>query len=156
MLCAMRKFWLFVKFWLPPLLWMSVIFCASTSAGSFNHSSRILAPLLRWLYPGIADATVNDLVFAARKMAHLTEYGLFAILLWRAIRQHTAKDTRPWRWREAGWAVLIVACYAATDEFHQTFVPGRGPAVHDVLLDTLGGALGLVVLWAVGRKIKRW
>jgi VanZ family protein len=47
-----------------------------------------------------------------------------------------------------GWAlaaIVIVGCYAALDEFHQSFVPGRTPAVSDVLLDTAGGIAAQVV-----------
>jgi VanZ family protein len=53
--------------------------------------------------------------------------------------------------------ILIVAGYAALDEFHQSFVPGRTAAVTDVLLDTSGGAaaqllIALAVLWHGVRK----
>ena len=74
----------------------------------------------------------------------------------RALRQHTSKDTRPWSWREAKWVLAMVFAYACTDEIHQMFVPDRGAAVHDVLLDTIGGALGLLALWLAGRWSKRW
>lgn len=156
MLCAVRRFGLFIKYWLPPLLWMSLIFFGSADSASVSHSSRIIGPLVRWLFPALSENGVDTCVLVARKCAHLTEYGLFAMLLWRAIRQPVARDTRPWKWREAGLALIIVVCYASTDEIHQLFVPGRGPSVHDVLIDTLGGTLGLLLLWALGRRTKRW
>ena len=43
-------------------------------------------------------------------------------------------------------AVLISACYAATDEFHQLFVPGRSGEVRDVLVDTAGAVIGILFL----------
>jgi VanZ family protein len=50
---------------------------------------------------------------------------------------------------------LIVALYAASDEFHQSFVPTRTALVSDVFVDTAGGAAGLLALWAFGRRQKR-
>jgi len=151
-----RRLWLFIKFWLPPLLWMSLIFIGSADGASVARSSRIIEPFLRWLFPAMSAEAVGTCVLLARKCAHLAEYGFCAILLWRALRQYTSKDTRPWNWREAKWVLVMIFAYACTDEIHQSFVPGRGGAFHDVLLDTLGGALGLFVLWRAGKISKRW
>lgn len=156
MLCAVRRFWLFIKFWLPPLLWMSLIFIGSADGASVNRSSRIIEPLVRWLFPAMSPEGIGTCVLIARKCAHIAEYALFAILIWRARRQFTIKDKRPWSWREVKVALVIVFAYACTDEIHQCFVPGRQGAVMDVLLDTLGGALGLFVLWRAGKLSKQW
>ena len=137
-------------------MWMAVIFTASSDTHSYEHSSRLIAPLLYWLFPHISADTVDWVVFIARKCAHLVEYAVFALLLWRAFHQPGKNDLRPWNWREAGMVLLIVALYAATDEFHQIFVFSRGPSVHDVALDTLGGAMALFTLWLVGRWQKHW
>jgi VanZ family protein len=147
---------LFFQYWLPVLVWMSVIFTASSDTHSYEHSSRIIAPLLYWLFPHISADTVDWIVFIARKCAHLVEYSVFALLLWRAFRRPQKNNPRPWNWREAGIVLLIVALYAASDEFHQIFVATRTPRVHDVVLDTLGGAAGLLALWLIGRWRKRW
>lgn len=152
----MHKLRGFLKYWLPVVIWMAVIFTASSDTHSYEHSSRLIAPLLYWLFPHISANTVDWVVFIARKCAHLTEYSVFALLLWRALRQFFRNDSRNWSWRQAGTTLLIVAFYAATDEFHQRFVAGRTPAVHDVLIDTLGGATGLFLLWLVGRWRKCW
>jgi len=156
MLCPVRRLWLFIKFWLPPLLWMSLIFIGSADSGSVGRSSRIVEPLMHWLFPHMSQEGMWTCVLIARKCAHLTEYGLCAILLWRAKRQFTSKDTRPWDWGEARWAIVMIFLYACTDEIHQCFVPGRGAAFHDVVLDTIGGALGIFVLWRVGKISKKW
>lgn len=156
MLSAVRRLWLFIKYWLPPLLWMSLIFLGSADRASVHRSSRIIEPLVRWLFPAMSDAGVGTCVLVARKGAHLTEYAFCAILLWRALRQHTRHDRRPWSWREPRWALLMVFAYACLDEWHQTFVPGRQGTLHDVLLDTLGGAFGLLLLWRAGKIARRW
>jgi len=156
MLCRVRRLWLFIKYWLPPLLWMSLIFIGSADSGSVNRSSRIIGPLVHWLFPGMSEEGIGTCVLVVRKCAHLTEYGMCAILIWRALRQHTRHDRRPWSWPTAGWAWAIVFAYACTDEFHQSFVPGRGPSAHDVALDMLGATFGLLLLWWAGRLSKRW
>lgn len=135
---------------------MTVIFLASSDTRSFNHSSELLAPLLHWLFPKISDDTVHLLVFIARKCAHTTEYAILAALLWRAFRRPVKNDLRPWNWPQAGWVLLTVFLYAGSDEFHQIFVPTRTASIHDVVIDTLGGAAALLAIWSIGRWQKRW
>jgi VanZ family protein len=53
-------------------------------------------------------------------------------------------------------AILFAALYAASDEFHQSFVPSRGPAVGDVLLDTEGATAAQLAMWLVLRRENRW
>lgn len=150
------KFRAFIIYWLPVVIWMLIIFSASSDSGSFRHSSRIIAPMLHWLFPHIADSTVHAVVFAVRKLAHVTEYAILGLLLWRAIRKPGAANLRPWSWSQAGFALLSVALYATSDEFHQAFVPTREASVWDVLIDTFGGAFGLLFLWIIGRWRKHW
>jgi len=47
--------------------------------------------------------------------------------------------------RSALYALLFVFLYASSDEFHQSFIPGRGPAFTDVLIDTAGGLTGIIL-----------
>jgi VanZ family protein len=150
-----RKLRLLLGYWLPVLVWMGVIFSASSDRASFQHSSRIVEPLLRWLFPKLADEAVHATVLFARKCAHLAEYAVLAVLFWRALRRSSEQGDAPWRWPVAGLTVALVALYAGTDEFHQVFVPSRQASVLDVLLDTLGGVLALLCLWAVGRWRRR-
>jgi VanZ family protein len=146
----------FFKYWLPPLAWMAVVFTASSDTESFEHSSRILAPLLHWLFPQISDDTVHFIVLIARKCAHLIEYAVLAMLLWHALHKPVKNVSHPWSWHEARLVLLLVALYAASDEFHQRFVPTRTAHVTDVFIDAAGGAAGLLAIWLVGRWRKRW
>jgi VanZ family protein len=133
---------------------MVVIFSASGDQGSFQHSSRIIGPLLHWLFPNMQEINVNHVVTFARKCAHLTEYAILAGLFWRALRKPAGFRTLPWLWREAFWAIVFVAFYAMSDEFHQSFVPGREGKVTDVLIDTTGAALGMMFLWILWRILR--
>lgn len=152
----MRRLWSFLYFWLPPLAWMSLIFVLSGNGGSVQNSSRLLGPFFEWLLPQADAATIGQLIFYCRKLAHVAGYYCFAILVWRALRRHTVADRRPWTWREPALTLGIVVLYAIADEVHQTFVPGRQGAVFDVGLDTLGGLLGLASIWLAGRLSRRW
>ena len=143
-------------YWLPVLVWMSVIFSASGDRMSFEHTAGIIGPFVHWLFPQLSDDAVHAVVFTVRKCAHLTEYAVLACLLWRALRKSPGPNARSWQWSEAGLVLVLAALYAASDEIHQTFVPSRQGSVGDVLLDTIGAAIGLLCLWAIGRLRKRW
>lgn len=143
-------------YWLPVVVWMLIIFSASGDQMSFEHSSRIIGPLISWLFPHMPAEAAHNLVVFVRKCGHLTEYAVLTLLWWRALRKARKGDSRPWRWAEAGLALLFVLLYASTDELHQYFVPSRQASVMDVLIDTTGGAAGLLVLWSLGRCLKHW
>ncbi|HKS38852.1 MAG TPA: VanZ family protein [Verrucomicrobiae bacterium] len=145
-----------LKYWLPVLVWMALIFWASTDLMSSQRTSRIIGPLLRWFNPDLSEETIRHVQLVVRKTAHLTEYAILALLLWRAIRKPKKEDGRPWSWREAALAIAVAGAYAMTDELHQHFVASRYGSAWDVLLDTLGAAAGMFVLWALGRWRRLW
>jgi len=146
----------FALYWLPMLLWMALIFGASSDRHSFSHSSRLIGPFVRWLFPHISDHALYRVIFGVRKVAHLTEYAILGLLVWRVLRKPVRNDPRPWEWRQARLALVLVILYAASDEFHQAFVPTRQASVVDVLIDTSGAALGLGALWMAGRWRGHW
>jgi len=135
-------------YWLPAAAWMVMIFVGSTGLLAESRTSRFIAPLLRWLVPGIAEETVGRVVFAIRKCAHAGEYGLLAVLVLAALGGTFRLLPRTWSWRRAGGALLICAGYAVSDEVHQAFVPSRFGNPVDVLIDTAGAVAALLMLWA--------
>jgi len=84
------------------------------------------------------DSGLGTWDFVLRKAAHLTEYAILAALLWRAAGSY-------------GWALVLGVAYAASDEFHQTFVRGRHGSPVDVAIDTVGMLVGL----ALARRLAR-
>lgn len=154
----MTKLRILLKYWLPPLAWMCLIFSASADTKSYQHTTALFVPLLHWLFPQMSQASIDLLHHLFRKTGHLTEYALLALLLWRALRrpQKSDRSARPWRWDEAGLSLTIVFAYAASDEFHQIFVPSRTPLVSDVMIDTAGGVIGLLLLWGIGKILRHW
>ena len=133
---------------MPVLAWMTLIFIASTDLGSAEHTSRYLVPFLHWLRPGISVATIANVQFFIRKAAHLTEYAVLAILLLRALRGQTSGTIV----KQAALVLIVAAIYAATDEFHQSFAPSRTPSARDVLIDSTGAAVGLLIYLAAARR----
>ena len=130
---------------------MVLIFSASADSHSYEHSSFLVEPLLHWLFPQMSQANVDEIHHLIRKCGHLTEYAILALLLWRAISQ----ATNLLAWQRARRTLLIVCLYAATDEFHQSFVPTRTSLVSDVFIDTTGGVIGLLVLWFFSHRRNR-
>jgi VanZ family protein len=139
----------FFQRWFLVLIWMVVIFSASNDRASFQHSSRFLEPVIRWLFPHMPNPQVQDWVFFFRKCAHFTEYAILAMLVWRAFSAAQGPDAagaRAWRWRPALLALTLVVAYAITDEIHQAFVPSRQASAVDVLIDSAGAAFGLAAI----------
>lgn len=127
---------------MPVLLWMVFIFLMSTGEFTTENTSRFIEPVLRFLLPWAAPHTIAVLHGTIRKGGHLTEYFILGLLLFRAFRGDS-KDQIDWRW--AVWAMAVVVLYASSDEFHQSFVPGRTASPIDVGIDTVGGIIAQVV-----------
>jgi VanZ family protein len=82
-----------------------------------------------------------DLIF--KKGAHFTVYAVLAVLFRRAL----PPSRRIWA---LSWMFTVL--YAASDEWHQSFVPGRHPQPTDVLIDACGAATGLLIFWWLQRR----
>lgn len=141
----------FWRYWLPVIVWMALIFSASADAASGARSSRIIEPIIRWVKPDISRETLWTIVVVIRKTAHVLEYAVLAMLLWRARRKPALAKGQPWDWSHAAFAIAVAALYALTDEIHQSLVPNRGASFGDVCLDTAGAVFGVAVVWVLVR-----
>ena len=133
----------FLKYWLPLLIWLGVIFVDSTDLMSAEHTSRFIVPILLWLKPDMAPETIRSILVVIRKCAHVSEYAILALLLWRALR--SGSTLRLKTSMLFGAVLLGCAVIAASDEFHQSFVTSRTSSVRDVLLDIAGAFIGLLI-----------
>jgi VanZ family protein len=140
----------FVNCWMPVIAWMVLIFAGSTDALSAEQTSRFLVPFLRWLDPQISIATIAAIHFTLRKLGHLMEYAILAALLWRGLRGTLTSTTNP---GIAALTFVVTAMFAASDEFHQWFVPSRTASPFDVMIDCIGALLA-VLLCAVFARAK--
>jgi VanZ family protein len=107
-----------VSRWLPVVAWAAVIYAFSSVPSLSTH-------LGTW-----------DLLL--RKLAHMAEYAVLALLLLRATGSYA-------------WALAATVGYACTDELHQTFVQGRHGSPVDVAIDAVGALAGLA-LWRRSRR----
>ena len=140
------------------VMFAAVIFCFSARNGieSTEDSYAVGMEVGRIVHPDFEEWSGDEqLTFAekvdhpVRKLAHATEYAVFAMLLcgvWL--------DARRKRKVSALFAWGTATVYAATDEFHQLFVPGRSGQVKDVLLDSCGAAVGVLILMLVAVLIR--
>jgi VanZ family protein len=132
-----------LRAWWPALVWAVVIFMMSTDTFSSEHTAWVLEPVIRWIKPSLTTLQVEMIHHYIRKAAHFTEYFIFCLLLFRAVRgQH-----RGWRWMWGLTALFIAAAYSALDEVHQAFVASRTASPYDSLLDTTGAFAAMTVLW---------
>ena len=141
---------------------MVIIYCfsAQTGAESGAMSGRITMWVLNLVVPGFGDfspekqeAIRSAVSFAVRKLAHFSEYALLGFSLMLHIAQIEKKIAvrLPWLW---SWCVGTL--YAASDEYHQGFVAGRGPSVRDVMIDSSGVIAGtLLLLWIIWRRTRK-
>lgn len=133
----------FIKYCLPLLVWLGLIFLDSTDLMSAEHTSRFIVPFLRWLKPDISPDTLASIHIIIRKCAHVGEYAILALLLFRAAICMTNLKRSMLILYASVWIVCFLV--AATDEFHQTFVVSRGPSATDVMIDSAGAILGLLI-----------
>lgn len=123
--------------WLFLIIWMLVIFLFSHQANSGEVTHGIIEQIL----PGIKTSSLIDFLnFIIRKSAHITEYFILTLLTISLLKEYTKKERRI-------LLISIIFCflYATTDEFHQSFVAGRTRTFKDVLIDTSGGILALII-----------
>lgn len=115
-----------VTCWLPLLLWAAAIAYLSGR------------PVMPHVGPRL-----NETDYLFDYIAHAAEFGVLCALAWRALRASPAAwlSRRP---ALAAWA--FCALYAALDEAHQAFVPGRMATLPDWLADVVGAALAVVAI----------
>ena len=151
----LKKLWR----WLPVALWLCVIWWFSSHTG--ERSGNLSGGLTEWLLFHViprwdtfsAATRENWLItgrYLIRKGAHMTEFAILAMLLFHAWYD----GKRPLR----RVALLTAPCCllaAMADEFHQAFVPARGPSIGDVFIDFTGALLGILLVLLVVGLVRR-
>jgi VanZ family protein len=132
---------------------MALISVGSTDVLAADETSRFILPFLRWLLPGAQPATLDLLHGAIRKLGHVSEFAVLAVLWYRSL----ALDGRTRRPKAALVAFALTLAFAGLDELHQAFVATRTGSMMDVGWDGLGALCGVVgssLLWG-GRGTQR-
>jgi VanZ family protein len=124
--------------WTLAALWACVIATLSTRYFSADHTAEALA------YTGLSGEVLSEVNHVIRKSAHFTEYAILGFWCSLAIYRQSPKA---YLTKGVILATLICGLYAISDEGHQVFVPNRTPAVKDVLIDSIGAAFAIYVLY---------
>jgi VanZ family protein len=141
----------FLRYWLAPLIWMTVLYWFSTDTFSGQQTGSMLETLLKFTGLSLTDETIARLHFLVRKLAHFSGYAVLGALLWRAFRREAWEW---WRWRWGISAFLVAATYALLDEYHQSLTQTRTPSFVDSLIDMFGSFAALAAIW-VSSRIRR-
>jgi VanZ family protein len=135
------------KYWIPAICVAVFISVFSTHYFSSAETSKILTPFLHWIFPAASSHTLSRMHTAIRKLAHITEFGVFSIAVFHGVRAE-----RPgWRWQWALTTLIIAVGYAGLDEWHQSFVPFREARFRDVLIDSTGAVLAQLFVWVYAK-----
>ncbi len=141
-----------VIFAILTILWMIVIFSFSAKPGNESEEQSIKAGMIvcHMFVPGFGDLSEQQQIDMAqaidhpvRKTAHAAEYAMLAGLVLGAVTVSII------RWKNVLIAISVSVLYAATDEFHQLFVPARSGQVKDVLIDGCGAVIGTLIIWGI-------
>ena len=166
----LRFFWLFIKTllrlilkplsFIPALVMMYIIFSFSAQTGetSSNLSYKVTKEIVivadqvldKNMSEAQIDAAIQKYHFYVRKLAHFTEYMLLAISVAFPLYVYGLRGI---------WLVIFAGAFcvgfAGLDEYHQSFVAGRGPSKRDVCIDSAGAFLGIYItriFGFIGRK----
>ena len=136
------------------LLGGMLVFITYMSARPVEQSAQMSYEIDRWICGILRDryetqAAAVNLDFWVRKTAHGIEYCALGILLFLAAGLLIKNQKKRW-----AAAFLTGVAFAALDEVHQYFVPGRSCELRDMLIDTAGVAAGILLVAAV-RKFRR-
>lgn len=135
--------WTRLRCWLPAISMAILISAFSTHYFSSEQTGRVIYPILKWLFPSANHRTLYLMHVGIRKLAHVTEFGIFSITVFHGVRGNRSG----WRWSWAILTLLIAVAYAGLDEWHQSFVPMREARVRDVMIDATGALIAQFAVW---------
>ncbi len=149
-----------ILIWIPAIVMAMVIFGFSKQDGeessglSYKAADMILTVCDK---AGMVDYNDNNrdsmieaVQFPIRKAAHMTEYAVLSVLVMLALIVDGIKGIRL-----PVIAAIIAVAFAATDELHQRYVPGRYGCVRDVLIDAAGSIIGLAIAYVLYKNMHK-
>ena len=133
----------FLSRYVPLIVWLAFNSFASSGNFSAGKTSRIIGPLILWLFPNTSPESLAVVHMITRKLAHFTEYAILAFLAARAFSTSPRPAIRT-RWFLISLALIVI--YALLDEYHQSFVPSRTGTIVDSFIDMAGGLTALLII----------
>jgi VanZ family protein len=137
-----------VKYWLPVMLMLAVMYYFSTDVFSGENTRGALDWILHWLWPS-GTKHLTRINFIVRKSMHFVEYAVLAALVYRAFR---ADSPLSWRLKWALYSFALIVVWALLDEFHQSQTRRRGGTIYDSLIDSAGGLTMLILIGLINYR----
>ena len=140
-----------ILIWIPAIIMAMLIFGFSKQDGeestglSYKAADIILTVCDN---DNNRDSMIESVQFPIRKAAHMTEYAVLSVLIMLALIVDGIKGIRL-----PVISAIIAIVFAATDEFHQRFVPGRYGCLRDVLIDAAGSIIGLMIAYVIYKNM---
>ena len=124
-------------FWGLALIWMAVIFAFSSQANSGAYT----------------EAYLQEANVPVRKLAHMFEFAVLAVLYQTALARSITKANgqAKSKFKHYCLAFVLAVLYALSDEWHQSFVPGRSSSLLDSGVDSIGALIGLTTVYWLRR-----
>ena len=138
---------------------MTIIFGFSSQDGkeSGNISKKITEQIVKRI-PQIQEKEqeekeiiINRIEKVIRKIAHFSIYTVVGILVMAFISTYQIKEKN-----RIIISTITGVIYACSDEIHQSFVPGRSPMITDVMIDTMGVILGILLITTIKLIIQKY
>lgn len=136
--------------WVAVVLWMGLIFylsaqVADQSAKLSSGITQFIINVIHGVFPKI-HIDLESLGFLVRKLAHFLCYLVLGVLVLNAFGKCGIKG-----YKRILFSAIVCILYAASDEIHQLYVPGRGGQIRDVLIDSFGAGTGFIFYFAIGK-----
>lgn len=123
----MRKITHMLYYWLPPFIWMGMVY--------FMSSQKSVS---------ITSNPTSE--FVTFKTLHMVEYALLFFLFYRAF--HSIKNMSEYSFTI--YSFVIALSYSLTDELHQLFIPTRQGRMRDIIFDIVG----MLIMYGIIRKVR--
>ena len=136
------------------ILWMGLIFSFSNQTGTSSLSTKVLTHIAITIDKDMTDEEIDEFVdkysFIIRKVAHLTIYFILGILAYINLKEYMKVTPAL-----VIYSIIFCLVYASTDEIHQLLVNGRSGNIYDVILDTCGSTLAILLSYYSRRRLKK-
>lgn len=137
----------FISYWLPPIIWMIIIFPGNKSLTSEN-TSYFLYPVIQFLFPNADTIFIENVHRFIRKLMHFLDYAFLAFLLFRAFKE----ENKIIKLEYLLYSGLISICYGMLDEIIQAFIPKRTASIYDWFIDSAGAIFSLGIIYFTKRN----